>query len=100
MTQETNKQRFEIVGGPSKGDIAFAMMFKANGEHIYLTFHVVGDRRRIPMVEVRNIFLTSLKLDYDDTERENFFFDGNYCGDDRPVNGFFSTKVRKGWLEM
>ena len=92
MTQKTTKHGFEIVGGPSKGEIAFALMFKANGNNIYVTFHT--DQHLF------NVFLTSLKLDYSDNEKENWFFEGTYRGNARPVHGFFSTKVRKGWMEM
>ncbi|TSC83038.1 MAG: hypothetical protein G01um101419_310 [Parcubacteria group bacterium Gr01-1014_19] len=93
------KKKFVIYAGPSKGEMGNALIFKANREDIYLEFRVKDPDNKNGWWSPVDINLTMLKLDYGDTERENFFFEGKTLSGS-PTHGFFSTKVRKGWLEI
>lgn len=99
-----NPNRWDITDGPSKWDLMLAL-FDGDAQHRRWHVFTVSDPQASPREKTSNLGMPILVngLAREDGSGENWLFNGEW--DDgtiaqNKVRGFFSTKTRKGWIEL
>lgn len=94
--------RYDITNGPSKWDLILALFDGDYHHRREISFSFQGISERV-VAEFTLQFLIN-ELQREDGSGENWNFRGYGATvpafPDDPCYGFFSTKTRKGWIEM
>ena len=91
-------QRLNIVNGPSKFDLMLALFDGAYVNQRKIWFTVLDNS-----LSRTTLSITLNSVAKEDGSGESWLFDGCLYTTDygsRPVTGYFSTKNRKGWIEI
>ncbi len=89
-------QRYLVANGPEKMDISASLLCSTSENPILVKFKVendFGDGCADVEVVITNIGRES-------GDGTSFNFEGEIFGQLKKVKGFFSTRARKGWMEV